>query len=57
MYRLLKIIEDGNYLPSSIFFFKAARPPISPKVVFSASADFFAATLIFFLSCTLKIEV
>ncbi len=58
LYRLLKYIRIVNdYLPSSIFFFNAARPPISPKVVFSASAAFLTATFTFLFSCSLNKDV
>ena len=45
-----------DYLPS-IFFFKSARPAISPRVVFSEDSDFLLAALIFFCSSSLKIAV
>ena len=58
LYRLLKYIRNVNdYLPSSIFFFNAARPLISPNVVFSASAAFLTATLTFLFSCSLNKDV
>lgn len=57
MQGLLYLTDQDYLLSSSIFFFKSAKPPISPRVVFSASEAFLAATFTFLHSCALNMAV